>query len=278
VQIHYKHLRGGSGGAVVLMHGFGGGAFSWAPVLERLAARPEAERPAAVAFDRPGCGLSSRMAQGAWQSNPYTAEFQARLVLRLMDELAMPRAVLVAHGSAVGPAVVAALQAPGRVAGLLLVAPAVFSEGVPNLVKALLRTRLGKGIVEQLVRTEIGEIALRRAWFRPAAIPPHTLAQYKQALRVRAWHEAVAEMVRAPQPALPPLLPRLLCPVLIVHGAHDRLIDLSESQRLAQTLGNADLVVVAEAGHVPHEEAPREVTAHLAEFVGRVFAPARAPP
>lgn len=43
--------------------------------------------------------------------------------------------------------------------------------------------------------------------------------------------------------------------VLIIHGRHDRLIPVQNSQRLASLLPHAQLEVI-ECGHNPHEECP----------------------
>lgn len=46
--------------------------------------------------------------------------------------------------------------------------------------------------------------------------------------------------------------------VLIVHGDKDALVPLRNSVRLSKLLPNAELKVMKNAGHVPHEERPEE--------------------
>lgn len=62
---------------IVLVHGFGGGVFSWRHVMGSLAR--QCKCPVA-AFDRPGWGLTSRMRQEEWEEkklpNPYMLESQ----------------------------------------------------------------------------------------------------------------------------------------------------------------------------------------------------------
>jgi len=45
-------------------------------------------------------------------------------------------------------------------------------------------------------------------------------------------------------------------PVALITGDDDRIVPTPESVRLASDLPNARLVVIANAGHVPHEEQP----------------------
>ena len=44
--------------------------------------------------------------------------------------------------------------------------------------------------------------------------------------------------------------PKLRCPVRIVHGANDELIEPEQSERLHQVLGNSVLQLVNNAGHM----------------------------
>ncbi len=60
---------------------------------------------------------------------------------------------------------------PQRIRGLFLISPTIYTEGFPQLVRSLFRTKLGHEMVKQLVRTEIGEVALRRAWYDNNNIP-----------------------------------------------------------------------------------------------------------
>lgn len=52
-------------------------------------------------------------------------------------------------------------------------------------------------------------------------------------------------------------LEQVACPTLVVHGADDP-IPLESSQAIARTLG-AELVVLADCGHVPYVERPKEL-------------------
>ena len=79
-----------------------------------------------------------------------------------------------------------------------------------------------------------------------------------------------AEPAPAPAPAEPPLreaLAALQLPVLIIHGAKDRLVPLFNSRRLVASMPSASLLELPECGHVPHEESPEEVCRAICEFV-----------
>lgn len=68
-----------------------------------------------------------------------------------------------------------------------------------------------------------------------AASPAHTLLQRDATNMVRNG----------------PLLAKITCPTLIVHGRHDGVHPVSEAQKLAAGIPNAELVVLNTANHVP---------------------------
>jgi pimeloyl-ACP methyl ester carboxylesterase len=62
-------------------------------------------------------------------------------------------------------------------------------------------------------------------------------------------------------------LARIEQPTLIIAGAEDRLVDMSDTARAADTLPNAELAVLPDCGHVPHEECPDLVKAIIADWL-----------
>ncbi len=64
-------------------------------------------------------------------------------------------------------------------------------------------------------------------------------------------------------------LPQITTPTLFIHGAKDSAVDVSVAKRAAKAMPNAELVVIENAGHLAHEEAPEEVTHHIKAFISR---------
>ena len=255
LDVHYK--RTGNGEPVLwLLHGFGASTFSWREVMA-----PLAEAGTVVAFDRPAFGLTERPMPGEWQGQgPYTPEAQADLTVGLMDVLGLEKAILVGH-SAGGPiALLTALSYPERVEGLILVDPAVYTGGgVPSLVRPLLNTpqmrRLGPLFVRR-IRSGGREFA-RSAWHDPTKITPEVWEGYTKPLRAENWDRALWELTRVSHPFDQfERLDELTVPALVVTGDDDRIVPVEQSIRLAQELPDADLVIVPECGHIPHEECP----------------------
>ena len=66
------------------------------------------------------------------------------------------------------------------------------------------------------------------------------------------------------------LLPRVHAPALVVCGREDQITPFSLSQEMASLLPDAELVAVAEAGHMSIPEQPAAVVAALVRWLGRV--------
>ncbi|KDD73100.1 hypothetical protein H632_c2538p0 [Helicosporidium sp. ATCC 50920] len=105
--------------AILLVHGFGGGAFAWRHVAQPLA---DATGLRVVALDRPGWGLTSRPPPPAdpetdAETNPYGLPFQARMLLVLCQRLHLDRVLFAGYGDGALLAMLAteaALEACGR--------------------------------------------------------------------------------------------------------------------------------------------------------------------
>ncbi len=254
LQVHYK-AQGEGEPHLLLLHGFGGSTFSWREVLGALPGT-------AVAFDRPGFGLTERPLRGEWQgSNPYSPAAQVDLVVALMDELGMEDAVLVGNSAGGTLALRVALAHPGRVSGLVLADAAVYEGGgAPNWIRPFLSTpqvnRLGPLVARQF-GGEPGLDFLRSAYADPTKLTEADLAGYQRWLQADDWDAALWELVKASRTVnLTPQLSRVQTPTLVVTGQEDTFVAPVQSEQLAETLPDALFVPLQGCGHLPQEECP----------------------
>ena len=56
-------------------------------------------------------------------------------------------------------------------------------------------------------------------------------------------------------------------PILVITGDNDRIVPNDQSLRLAEELPNAELAVIPQCGHVPHEECPTVFMQAVTEFL-----------
>merc|ERR1712146_254324 len=114
-----------------------------------------------------------------------------------------------------------------------------------------------------LVRSEMGELLLRRSYFDKKNLTGDVLQTYKNLLKVHNWDAALLEMTRVQQGVkVESKLSLVESPIAIIHGAEDKLIPFSESGRLLALLERhgqrGKLRKIPKCGHVPHEELPKE--------------------
>jgi pimeloyl-ACP methyl ester carboxylesterase len=267
LRVHYQRLGEGAP-AMILLHGFGASTFSWREVIKPLGAHGTA-----IAFDRPGFGLTERPLPQTWKGeNPYTLDFQADLVIGLMDALDIPRAFLIGNSAGGTVALFTALKYPQRVEGLVLVDAAIYrGGGTPSWIRPLLDTpqmnRLGPWFVRSLAG-EQGLTFLRSAWHDPSKITDEVIAGYRRPLQTKNWDRALWELTKASRASdLSQRLDEVRLPVLVITGDDDRIVPTEESIRLARELPNARLVVIPNCGHVPQEECPAEFLHAVLPFV-----------
>jgi pimeloyl-ACP methyl ester carboxylesterase len=242
---------GGNGDALLLLHGAWAGAEAhWAPVWERLA---EAHR--VVAPDFPGLADDS-----AWV--PRSFRQAVRWVEQALDGTDAPRAWIV--GNSFGAALAARLasQSPERCLGLVLVDGGP-PPTMPSAVRALVQRWPVRPVVEEIFRrSSYGSSTLRRAFADPDKAPAEMRAVVTQ--RRPRQFDVVSEIILAGDPPVP--APRVR--TLIVWGADDHLAGstVKTAQRLQQSLPDARLVTIPDAGHLPQVEQPDVFVRAVLEF------------
>lgn len=243
-----RYLEAGSGRPLVWLHAFPLSADQWLPQMSRvppgwrfIAPDLRGFRGAGPAFE--DIGLENQTIDG------YAAD-----VLELMTHLEVEAATI--GGLSMGGYVAFAIvhRAPDRVTGLVLAntrAAADSPQGKINRTAMLERlSRDGvPAIAEEMVPKLLGETTRR---------DQPDLVEVVNRLILANTSEAIAAAVRAmrERPDSTPLLPRLACPVTLIHGAEDVLIPLAEAERMRDVIPGARLVVLPAVGHLSNLEDP----------------------
>ncbi|XP_004235721.2 uncharacterized protein [Solanum lycopersicum] len=283
-----QDLEGNGQFGIVLIHGFGGGVFSWRNVMGVLAQQVGC---AVTAFDRPGWGLTSRPFRTDWEENhlpnPYTIDAQVDMLLSFCSEMGFTSVVLVGHDDGGLLALKAAQRVQSstnfvnvKIKGIVLLGVSLSRELVPAFARVLLRTSLGKKhLVRPLLRTEITQVVNRRAWYDTTKLTTEVLSLYKAPLCVEGWDEALHEIgkqsyetVLSPERAAALLKAVESLPVLVIGGAEDAVVPLKSVQAMASKLVNSRLVAISGCGHLPHEECPKVLLAAMSPFINRILA------
>ncbi|MFN8383093.1 MAG: alpha/beta hydrolase [Anaerolineales bacterium] len=264
INVHYKTWGKGEP-TFILLHGFGASLFSWHEVAE-----PLSQYGTVLAYDRPAFGLTERPLKWEGES-PYSPQSQVNIVIGLMDKLGIEKAVLIGNSAGGTISIQVALQHPERVEALILVDAAVYAGGgAPSWVRPLLKTpqmqHLGPLVARQLQAQ--GVEFIKTAWHNPANITPEVFEGYQKPLQVDNWDKALWELtIASAESRLVERLNEITMPTLVITGDDDRIVPTEQSLRLADELPNAKLSVIAQSGHLPHEEKPIEFMKAVTEFL-----------
>ncbi|MFN7948150.1 MAG: alpha/beta fold hydrolase [Blastocatellia bacterium] len=240
---------------VILIHGFCSMSYTWHEVIDQLAARR------VIAVDLKGFGASDKPAD----SN-YLVDTQAGIVAGLMDELRLDRVALVGNSLGGAVALRMAQRWAQRVTRLVLACPAVWHvDRFPLLARLVvlanqrISERFSARVIGRLTRIPgLIESRMRHAYYRAATVTPERVAAYSAMLNEPDCQRAIAATLKTFD--LRPVARHLSSvhqPVLIVQGAHDKIIPPSSSEALARALPHAELKMLP-CGHAPQEELPAE--------------------
>lgn len=237
----------------VLLHGFGASTFSWREVIEPLSAQGDV-----LAYDRPGFGFTERPT--TWTGvNPYSDAGNRELLHDLISRFGQKReVVLIGHSAGGQLAATFAEEHPELVQRLVLVDPAIITAGgVPEFARWMLDIpqidRLGPFVVRSLQSSF--EQILYASFYDQSKITAEVLDGYKAPTRVIDWEVAFWEFMKAPRQSLTlDNLSTLSQPTLVIAGAEDAIVPLSDTKQVALAIPHSTLVVINQAGHLPHEE------------------------
>jgi pimeloyl-ACP methyl ester carboxylesterase len=244
-RVHYLDV--GAGAPVLFVHGNWASAGWWEPLLARLPAGYRGLAP-----DLRGRGRTSG------PDSDYSPASLAADMLAFADALGLTRLHVVGHSLGAAVATQLALDAPGRVATLALVAPP-WPDGMPAELNQPERQR---GLKADPVRFRAAIKAM--APTAPEDALWQRLVEEGHAQRLEAALGNIAGLV-AWRPG--EALRAIRAPRLVVGGALDPLITPATVVRAAALLGVAP-VLLPGVGHSPNLEAPDTLmtllSAHLA--------------
>jgi pimeloyl-ACP methyl ester carboxylesterase len=235
---------GAIGPPLVLVHGSGGTHRSWPEELRALPGRR------VLALDLPGHGASPGPALT-------TVEAMAECVLRLIEARGLGAAVIGGHSLGGAVALAAALRAPERVAGLVLVGTGARLRVLP----AVLQATADAAALSQAAAS------LAAACFGPAAAP-QLVQSYAEELRSCAPGVAHADFAACDGFDVIGRLGEVRAPTLVVCGGEDRMTPPKYAELLRARIAGARLTLVAGAGHFVMQEARAETAGAVAGFLG----------
>ena len=254
---------------LLLIHGSLGSLHMWEGWVDALK-----DRYRLISVDLPGHGLT-----GAWPRGDYSIEAYTDFIEVLADTLHLDRFAIAGHSLGGAVAWSFAATRPERISHLILVDSAGYPrDGEPPLPIRLARTR-GVGDIgiyfkpERLVRRSLEEI-----YSDPAMVTPERLKRFAELQRFPGNRQATLQRARSQEPLDPTPIKRLDVPTLVIWGAQDRWVPISDAFRFQNDIKGARLAIFEKSGHDPMEEDPQGTAAAVAEFLPTEPPPPLSPP
>ena len=249
-----------AGPPVLLLHGWAASLFTYRHLVPALAQAGYR----AIALDFRGHGLSDKPVDA---SAGFTSETLVADVLALLDALALDRADVIGHSMGGAVALQLAVRHPGRVSRLVLVNPAGLTRIWWRDLAAIVTPRMLDAFAPGLTPRWLVRLVLRWTYAKPDRLSERDVDQYWAPSQFSGYFHAARLLLRnfgwRPLPDV--ALGELRAPALVLIGADDRVIP--NGLRGAQRLKDAELVVIADSGHLCIEERPDEANAVIARFL-----------
>lgn len=245
---------------IVLVHGTSASLHTWDGWVEALKIKHRVIR-----FDLPGFGLT-----GPSPSRDYTLATYSRFVVDVLDNLGIKQAILA--GNSLGGAVAwkTAADYPDRVSKLILVDSAGYPyepESIP-LGFRLVQIPALAPLMQRLLPRSVIESSVRNVYADPSKVTPELIDRYYEITLREGNRKALGDRFRAGNERYSSQIKQVKQPTLVLWGAQDRLIPVSQAQLFARDIAGSQLQIFDGLGHVPHEEDPARTVAAAKAFLG----------
>lgn len=255
---------------VLLVHGVGGWAENWRPVMSALASTGRRT----IALDLPGFGESEAPRRVRY-FGPEDA-FYPRFVLAAMDALDINRAHIAGNSMGGAVAYMTAVTAPARTRSLVLAAPGGLGRDVAFFLRAC--SLPGFGLVARLPRPRrAARDALRTCFYDARRITPELYDEaerygnrsFPEFIRALSAGVGIRGVRRSLRSAWVARATEYTGPALVVWGREDYVLPLRHLADVHATLPQAQIALIDRCGHMPQAERPDEFLAATLPFLDR---------
>lgn len=269
LEVHVKVK--GEGEPIFLIHGSFSSLHTWEAWEKELS-----RYFMTISMDLPGHGLTGPDSNGAYGIGDY-----ADLLFQIADELGIDEFHVAGNSMGGGVALKMASDHPERILSLNL----IDSSGAPLQVRSSTenqRTRSNSSgaltfrvaqnpifnkLLLKCTPKLIFKWNMQQVYFDQGKITDEQITRYYKMMRREGNRKATVDRLTSRRPYQIDF-DKLNMPVLIMWGAHDNWIPLSQGESLQQAIPGSTLKVFENAGHVPMEEIPTETVIEYLHFLG----------
>jgi len=246
ITMHYHDAGGGDRGVILFLHGSGPGASGWSnfkgnyPFLVEHGYR-------AIVPDTMGYGYSTKPEEGTFTVDDVAAQYKG-----LLDALGVSKAALVGNSQGGAVAITMALNYPGVVEKLVLMAPGALEARETYMgmegIKAMIRVLYKEGISRETIR-KVFTLQLHDE----SKITDQIIEErYQVAMTQHRDNIARIQVVN-----LEDRLSEIECPVLCFWGANDKFCPPTGAPKIASRCPNSRTILISSCGHWVMVEYPK---------------------
>lgn len=269
VQVHVRFL--GEGDPIFLLHGSFASLHTWDVWQQELS-----PYFLTISLDFPGHGLT-----GPDELKRYSVEDYSHLVQRLAEKLNLDKYHLAGNSMGGGVALQIASERPDRVLSLGLIdasgAPIVAERSLDSTrqnqreggawIFSLLENPLFSNIFLKCTPKFLFAMNMKEVYGDKQKVNGETVERYFELMLREGNRRATLDRLQQRKRKTVDFQ-RITMPTLVMWGAKDSWIPLTQGKRLQEAIPGSNLVVFEEAGHVPMEEIPTKTVSEYLRFLG----------
>ncbi|MCP4176617.1 MAG: alpha/beta hydrolase [bacterium] len=252
----------GEGQPILLVHSFGSFSITWDKLIKFL---PVGFR--IIGLDLKGHGYSEKKCD--YRLSPCD---QSMVLSKFIERLDIKNIVLIGHafGGSVCLYSLFDEYIKKRVSSLILINSFGLSTTIPKFIKALSETTHDNSLTKIVNEELIIEEVMKETYFDFNKFENSKIKCYADVFRMDGAKEclvAAAKQIRIKNfQSFKKNIKRIGIPSLVIWGNNDHLINF-ESALGFKDLLNADLRVINNCGHLPHEEMPFKTATYICDFL-----------
>jgi len=223
--------------------------------IENLDEKYVSEYYRVYALDLPGHGLSDKPVIN------YDIDFATEFAVEFARALNFKRASLIGHSLGGIIAMSVAIKFPEEVDKLVLVDSGGLTDKVSWLYRFCCLPLLGEIIVGPTIKPVVRH-GMKRAFYNPDVVTEDMVDRDYRILKMRGVKRVVLSIIRNgislkgadPETVILDKFHLIKSPVLLIHGAQDKIIPVEQARNACEMIPDARLKVIDECGHCPYIE------------------------
>ena len=248
---------------LVLIHGTSSSLHTWEKVTYILNDSSYGNKRV-ITLDMPAFGLT-----GPNPENKYSYENFTAVIDSLLIKLNVTTCMIGGNSLGGGIAWHYTVAHPNKVAKLIL----IDATGYPkknekgSLGFIIAQIPVINNLLLYITPKSLVQKSLEDVYYNKSLLEQSTVTRYHEFILCEGNRMATLSLFKNKIPQNPELIKTIQTPTLILWGREDGLISVDNVQLFNQDIKNSKVVILDKVGHVPNEEAPKEVADAIYNFI-----------